>query len=114
MGSISTTEILGALIPVLAVLGFGFAVIWKISDIRDQIKNYIIDISTQIGVLSTKLDEREKDITRLEGANEILRKDNSDLKGDVQSLKDSVKAIWETLTSIFPEKIPKRPKDTRS
>ena len=61
--------------------------------------------------LKTKLEEREKDITRLEGVSDATRKDLMETVKALQAAKAAVDAMWLTLQRLFPDKVPARAVD---
>lgn len=111
MNSIDFPALMQMLTTVGAVGVAAIAGVWKISEIKTYIVKAIGDVDKKIAILSTTLKEREKDITKIEGANELLRKDNQDLSSRVKILENNATAVWSTLISLFPDKIPKRPTD---
>ncbi len=77
----------------------------------NSIANVTTDLSRSVTQLSTKLEEREKDIMRLEGALEVERKDMISVITGLQQATSSLNAMWRTLDSLFPDAIPKRASD---
>jgi hypothetical protein len=69
------------------------------------------EISKSFMVLSTKLEEREKDSLRMEGAIDETRKNILELTGGIRESKASLDALWLTLQKLFPDKVPARLSD---
>jgi len=70
-----------------------------------------LDLAKAITVMSVKLEEREKDTLRLEGALEMHRKDMARINDNLNELSGNIKALWRTLQNIHPAQVPKRASD---
>jgi len=60
---------------------------------------------TALNTLTLKIEEREKDLIKLEGALEVQRKDMIGVITSLQKTAGSLDALWRTLETISPEKI---------
>lgn len=69
------------------------------------------ELSKQLVSITTKLDEREKDINKLEGALEASRKDIVLLVSSLQQTTSSLDAMWRTLQKLFPDQVRQRLSD---
>lgn len=78
----------------------------KLADAYTNLGNSIVR-------LETKLEEREKDISRLEGALEVGRKDMINVITSLQQCTSSLDAMWRTLQGLFPDKVPARMSDRK-
>lgn len=108
------------------VSGIG-ALWWKLSKVaarfhldQENIKSELIRFSAAhvetvraLTQLSTKIDEREKDVIRLEGAFEATRRDQIHLITGLQQAVGSLDAVWRTLQALHPDTVPKRASDGR-
>ena len=115
-------ELIGIVLGFVTTIG---TIWWKIAaaftktqiDIKNLYKHFNSiatvtgNLSTSVTELSTKLQEREKDIMRLEGAIEVERKDMITVITNLQQTTSSLNALWRTLDNLFPEAIPKRASD---
>jgi len=72
-----------------------------------------VETSKALVQLATKLDEREKDVIRLEGAFEATRRDQMHLISGLQQAVGSLDAVWRTLQTLHPDSVPKRASDGR-
>lgn len=108
------------------VSGIG-ALWWKLSKLaarfhldQENIKSELIrfsathlETSKALVQLATKLDEREKDVIRLEGAFEATRRDQIHLITGMQQAVGSLDAVWRTLQTLHPDAVPRRASDGR-
>jgi hypothetical protein len=62
-------------------------------------------------VFTVKLEEREKDLMKLEGALEIQRRDMVGVITSLQKTAGSLDALWKTMQSVYPDKVPRRLSD---
>lgn len=80
--------------------------------IRDkEITREVHDLSRHLAALTAKLEEREKDINKLEGALDVSRKDIVLLVSSLQQSTSSLDAMWRTLQKLFPDQVPQRMSD---
>ncbi len=64
-----------------------------------------------LAAFGVKIEGREKDILRLEGAMDATRKDMIQLVSAVQQTSGSLDGLWHTLQILFPSQVPKRASD---
>lgn len=110
---------------VSAALGGVGALWWKITrafaragiDIEgmkagmDKMAHTTLELTKAVVQLSTKLDEREKDIYKLEGSLDGQRKDMLQVISGLQQATGSLDALWRTLQKLYPDKVPQRASD---
>lgn len=68
----------------------------------------LVDMVTTLVV---KIDEREKDTTRLEGALELQRRDMMEVVKGLHQATSSLDAMWRTLQTMFPDRVRKSASD---
>lgn len=112
---------------ILAALGTIAALWWRVSKAaaknhldQENLKTEVIRLSAAsveavrvITQLATKLDEREKDVIRLEGALEAVRRDQVQIISSLQQAVSSMNAMWRAMDSLHPDAVPKRASDAR-
>lgn len=76
----------------------------KLSEHQEKLTNAL----TRFGV---KIEARERDTIRLEGAMDATRKDMIQLVSAVQQASGSLDGLWRTLQTLFPSQVPKRASD---
>lgn len=110
-----------------SLLGGVGALWWKISrssvktgllltTLKDQVEKLTaanVEITKAFSVVSTKLEEREKDIIKLEGVVDSSRKDMIHVVASLQQATSSLDAMWRTLRELFPNQVPARLSDRR-
>lgn len=77
----------------------------------EKLTHVNLELTKSFVSLSTKLDEREKDIIKLEGSIDTQRKDLIHLISALQQTGGSLTAMWRTLQNLFPNAVPKRASD---
>ena len=106
-------------------LGAIWAIWWKFSQsyaktsmefasMKKQISksdSLTLDMTKALVQLATKLDEREKDIAKLEGAMDVQRRDMMEVIKGLQAAVSSLDGMWRTLQTIHPDKVPRRASD---
>ncbi len=70
-----------------------------------------LELVKAITAMTVKIEEREKDTLRLEGALEMHRKDMARINDNLNELSGNIKALWRTLQNIHPAQVPKRASD---
>lgn len=70
-----------------------------------------LELVKAITAMTVKIEEREKDTLRLEGALEMHRRDMSRINDNLNELGGNIKALWRTLQNIHPTQVPKRASD---
>lgn len=68
-------------------------------------------VACALSDLATRLLEREKDISKLEGAMDATRKDMIHLVSAIQQSSGSLDGLWRTLQTLFPNQVPRRASD---
>jgi len=68
-------------------------------------------LTEAITIMTVKLEEREKDTLKLEGAIELQRKDVKDVISSLQTNTSNLDALWRTLKIVYPDKVLKRMSD---
>jgi hypothetical protein len=68
-------------------------------------------LAIAVATMSTKLDEREKDILKIEGAVSVTQKNLIDTIGTIKETSGSLSAMWRTLQRLFPDQVPARASD---
>jgi seryl-tRNA synthetase len=68
-------------------------------------------LTEAITVLSVKLDEREKDTIKLEGAIDSQRKDLVTVITSLQKTSSSLDALWRTMQNLHSDQVPRRLSD---
>lgn len=116
-------EIIGAIATGLITLGAAW---WKFSrwvhDLEtssqnsktelEAISKSVDKMAEALTVLAVKLDEREKDLLKLEGSLEVQRKDFVSVITSLQKTSSSLDALWRTMQAVYPDKVPRRLSDT--
>lgn len=62
-------------------------------------------------VMTVKLEEREKDLLKLEGALEVQRKDMIGVITSLQKTAGSLDALWRTMQNVYPDQVERRMSD---
>lgn len=69
------------------------------------------DTLQEVGRLKFALEQREREIARLEGRIQTVHSDYKETAGDLREVIGNLKALWTTLRTIHPDKVPKRASD---
>lgn len=96
------------------VVSVGLAAIggvWKLSELKSTIMELIGKLATEVALLHASLGERAKEIGKLETNQSTLKNDFNEVNKKVILIEANQLAMWDTLNSLFPEKVPKRAKD---
>lgn len=83
----------------------------QVKDLAEQQKKtsrHIAVLSNAIGELRKETKDREKDVARLEGSLSAMQTGSQAVSRDIQTTRTSIDALWRTLHTAFPDKIPKR------
>lgn len=70
-----------------------------------------LKLTEAITVLTVKLDEREKDTIKLEGAIDAQRKDMVSIITSLHKTSSSLDALWKTMQNLYSDKVPRRLSD---
>jgi seryl-tRNA synthetase len=70
-----------------------------------------VKLTESITILSVKLEEREKDTMKLEGAIDAQRKDMVSVITSLQRTSSSLDALWRTMQNLYSDKVPRRISD---
>ena len=73
----------------------------------------LLKLTEAITVVSVKLDEREEDTIKLEGAMDAQRKDLMSLVAALQKTSSSLDALWRTMQVTHADQVPTRLSDKR-
>lgn len=77
----------------------------------DKVATANLELVKAITAMTIKIEEREKDTLRLEGALEMHRRDMSRINDTLNELGGNIKALWRTLQNLHPTQVPKRASD---
>lgn len=79
--------------------------------VRDGVAQELGKLRTELATLTVVMNEREKDIARLEGQIENLSAIVVKQVGAVRDATGNLNAIWKTLQVLHPDKVPRRASD---
>lgn len=68
-------------------------------------------LTQAIHSMSQNLNQREKDVVKIEGALELSQRTQMQLIGQIEKVVGSLDGVWRTLQAIHPERVPKRASD---
>lgn len=78
---------------------------------QKRLGDHQVDLTKALAILAERLEGRERDITKMEGALDSTRKDMMQLVSVIHQSTSSLDALWRTLQTLFPAQVPKRASD---